>query len=784
VAFSAVILLSSSLALQTASARETAQAAAATAPRTTATDVSAATGRTIQGPITAWTTGTGTGAVEHVAGTTATGSLVTFYRSPNSGGWRAVDASAEAGRVAAAGTALTSWVTRDGPYTVEHVAAVGTGNRLLVFYWSPRNGAWRVVDATAESGRSVASGLTSWVTQSGTTTVEHVAGIGANGHLTVFWWSPTNGAWRAVDASAEAGRNVTAGSGLTSWISTDGPYTVEHVAAVGAGNTLLAFYWSPRNGAWRVVDATAESGRSVASGLTSWVTQSGTTTVEHVAGVAPNGGLAVFWWTPVNGAWRTVDATAISRGLNTTGAPSAMAGASPEMVVARSPGGGLLMHWWTSALDWQSVNLAATTGSVIAGDPVTWRMPTGTAPERIAVRGADNHLLVFESGGQERQLVDALRTPTAGLERMRNVRRDVLTILWDPHKPGITRPSRATMEATMHGSANSVRNYYVENSDGLYTIDNAGVLGWFDSDYAPAEYWPPDGSPGRDSGAEAIRKAAATFDFAKYDRDGDGDVDADELGIQFIIPGTGDGGGLNRIVGEDYTTRDTARGITVDGKKITWISEVSIGAPPGPGIVAHELAHLLLGLGDMYFTYFNPYRSSRYSLMDRDGQAPHLDPASKLKLGWLHPQPVLRSGRYQVREIERSHVPLALIDPRRGTKEYFILENRFPGTSYDRFLPDSGLAIWHVVEDPASYRIAPPGVSQQDWDRFSGWPRLGIRMIRPVRTDPLNDGRALWDGTDPDVSLRWADGTLSGFRVRDLSPAGQTMQVTIDVPAL
>jgi M6 family metalloprotease-like protein len=780
VAFSAVILLSSSLALQSASAREQVAAQLAAPPRTTAIDVSAATGRTIRGPVTAWTTGTGTSAVEHVAGTTATGSLVVFYRSPNSGGWRAVDASAEAGRVAAAGTALTSWVTRDGPYTVEHVAAIGAGNRLLVFYWSPRNGAWRVVDATAESGRSVASGLTSWVTQSGTTTVEHVAGIAPNGHLTVFWWSPTNGAWRAVDASAEAGKAVTAGSGLTSWTSTDGPYTVEHVAAVGAGNTLLTFYWSPRNGAWRAVDATAESGRRVASGLTSWVTRSGTTTVEHVAGVAPNGNLAVFWWTPANGAWRAVDATLISRGPTTAGAPSAMPG-SPELVVARSTTGGLLMHWWTSALDWQSVDLAATTGSVIAGDPVTWRMPTGAAPERIAVRGANDHLLVFETGGQERQLVSAMRAPTAGLKHMRKVRRDVLTILWDPHKPGIARPSRASVEATM----NSVRNYYVENSDGLYTIDSAGIVGWFDSDYAPAEYWPPDGTPGRDSGAEAIRKAAATFDFARYDLDGDGDVDANELGILFVIPGTGDGGGLNRIVGEDYTTRNTAKGITVDGKKITWIAEVSIGAPPGPGIVAHELAHLLLDLGDMYFPFFNPYASGAYSLMDQDGQAPHLDPASKLKLGWLHPQPVLRSGRYRLQEIERSHVPLALIDPRRGTKEYFILENRFPGTSYDRFLPDSGLAIWHVIEDEATYRnTRPPGVSQENWNRVSGWPRQGIRMIRPVVTPPFNNSRALWDGTDPDVSLRWADGTLSGFRLRDLSPPGPTMQVTIDVPPL
>lgn len=766
-------------------------AAAIDAPPTTAADVTAATGRTIDGPLTAWTTGTGAGLVEHVAGTSS-GVLLVFYRSGNSGGWRVVDASAEAGRTAVTGSVLTSWVTRDGEFTVEHVAAVGAGGRLLVFYWSPRNGRWRVVDATTEAGRTVSAGLTSWVTQSGAYTVEHVAGVSSTGRLIVFWWSPAAGRWQSVDASTEAGRGGLSGTAPTAWISQDGEFTVEHVAAAGADDSLLVFYWSPRTGHWRVVDATAESGRTVSGGLTSWVTQSGIYTVEHVAGTGPNGHLTVFWWSPVAGHWRAVDATRIARGPDTAGGVTALrAGTgqtSPEMVVARAAGGGLLLHWWTPALDWRTVDLAATTGTNVAGDPVTWNA-TGTAAERIAVRSNNNnHLLVFSTAGQERQIVDALRTPVYGVKRTRNVRRDVLTIIWDPHKPGVPRPSRASVEAAVLGATNSVRDYYLENSDELYTIESAGVMGWYDSDYGPDEYWPPDGSPGRDSGAEAIRKAAATFDFARYDADNDGDVDADELAILFILPGTGVGGGLGRIVGEDYTTRDTARGITVDGKLITWISEVSIGAPPAPGLEAHELAHLLLGLGDMYFDrFYNPAEAERYSLMDRDRPGPHIDPINKLKLGWLHPRPILRSGRYGLPDVERTHNAWVLIDPARGTKEYFVIENRWPGTSYDQVLPDQGLAIWHVIEDEATFRTyQPAGVSQSDWDKYGGqWPRQGIRLIRPVISQPSDDSVALWDGSDPatgyDKVLRWADGTLSGFAVRDISAAGPTMQATIDV---
>jgi hypothetical protein len=173
--------------------------------------------------------------------------------------------------------------------------------------------------------------------------------------------------------------------------------------------------------------------------------------------------------------------------------------------------------------------------------------------------------------------------------------------------------------------------------------------------------------------------------------------------------------------------------------------------------------------------------------MDQDGRAPHLDPASKLKLGWLHPRPVLRSGRYRLADVETGHEAWALVDPRRGVREYFLVENRWPDTSYDSVLPDRGLGIWHVIEDEQTFtETRPPGVSADNWSKYRGWPRQGIRMIRPVLGPPANDGQALWDGSDPatgyNVPLRWADGTVSGFALRDISAAGPMMEATIQVP--
>src|SRR5262249_46938455 len=124
---------------------------------------------------------------------------------------------------------------------------------------------------------------------------------------------------------------------------------------------------------------------------------------------------------------------------------------------------------------------------------------------------------------------------------------------------------------------------------------------------------------------------------------------------------------------------------------------------------------------------------------------------------------------------------------------------RWPGDSYDRQMADQGgLAVWHIMEDRATYSTCPPPptVSAEDWAKLGGnWGRLAIRMVRPVLS-PVDDAQALWDGTDATTgydllsvdpnpqhpTLRWADGTPSGFALRALSPRGAAMSATVEVP--
>ena len=759
------------------------------------TDVSTLTGECVASPLVAWQTPNGSLEVEHLAGMSPNGDLLVFWWSP-AHDWQVVNVSQITGEKIA--SALTAWQTPNGPYNVEHLAGMSPNGDLLAFWWSPAHD-WQVVNVSQITGEKIASALTAWQTPNGPYNVEHLAGMSPNGDLLVFWWSPAHD-WQVVNVSQITGEKIA--SALTAWQTPNGPYNVEHLAGMSPYGDALVFWWSPARD-WQVVNVSDVTGRKVASALTVWQTASGAINIEHLGAMSPNGDLIVFWWSPEHD-WMSVDVTRVT-GQKIEG-PSTIQqekeGAENfEILGSRNQDGELLIHWWGAALDWQAISLTRSTGLHIKYAPTSWRSrPRGVLTERFAAPGKCGELLVFSGTPFERRLTDSMSQPYATLKRKRGVRHKVLTILWDPHQSNWIATSRAILEDALFGGSNSVRDYFLENSRGQFTIENKAVLGWYDFDYPPSAYWPMSGI-GRDSGAEAIRKAAEEFDFHSADFDGDEKLEPEELGILVIRPGKpgGRGGGLTRVPGSDFT--DNKTGVSVDGVKVKWICETSAGDPPIPGIFAHELAHLLLGHGDMYFDrFFNPAAATQYSLMDNHQRAPHLDPFSKLKLGWLRPRVAFRSGTYRVDQVERTGDVLLLIDVDRSLDEYFIVENRWPGQSYDTSLPDAGIAVWHVMEDPTTFLSAepPPNVSASDWktyDKAGDWARLGIRMIWPLVTAPTIDLGALWSGdstssfdlvsNDPDPthgSLRWGDGTPSGFALRQFSKSGPTLDVVVEVP--
>ena len=106
----------------------------------------------------------------------------------------------------------------------------------------------------------------------------------------------------------------------------------------------------------------------------------------------------------------------------------------------------------------------------------------------------------------------------------------------------------------------------------------------------------------------------------------------------------------------------------------------------------------------MYFIGSWPYAAGIYSMLDAGAGTTHLDPFEKLKLGWLNWKIAKQSGIYTVKDIETHNEALILYNTQRGTDEYFIIENRWRGISYDagvpnvgQGIPQDGLAIWHII---------------------------------------------------------------------------------------
>ena len=64
----------------------------------------------------------------------------------------------------------------------------------------------KTVDITAITGKDVVGPPTSWQTQNGPFNVEHVAAVNANNDLLVFWWSPQHD-WQSVNVSAKTPEN-------------------------------------------------------------------------------------------------------------------------------------------------------------------------------------------------------------------------------------------------------------------------------------------------------------------------------------------------------------------------------------------------------------------------------------------------------------------------------------------------------------------------------------------------------------------------------------------------
>ncbi|HEC78767.1 MAG TPA: M6 family metalloprotease domain-containing protein [candidate division WOR-3 bacterium] len=374
----------------------------------------------------------------------------------------------------------------------------------------------------------------------------------------------------------------------------------------------------------------------------------------------------------------------------------------------------------------------------------------------------------------------------------------------------------AQFDSLIYGeSQNSLRDYYTEVSYGKFTISKSSVITqWL---RAPQDYsyyigdsfgLYPGNYPNNVQGivVAACSLADPQVNFADFDKDGDGVVDA--LFIVHAGPGAEETGDPSQVWSHQWQLSNTGTGCpgpyhTDDGVDVDFYSmepETLVSSPGGRitvGVFAHEFGHVL-GLPDLYDRDGSTYGIGMFGLMaagswgrasssDLPGSSPtHFCAWSKYQLGFVSPVTVDRIG---VSKRENESVACAganavayrlLEDPdgpdwnwSGGTGEYFLVENRYR-IGFDRGLPGDGLLILHIDDtrlnnDNESHPLV--GVMQADGDESFLLPDRG------VGADLWQNSSYGFGDTSRPASFDY-DGNPTGVWVYDIGPASSNMNVS------
>jgi len=377
------------------------------------------------------------------------------------------------------------------------------------------------------------------------------------------------------------------------------------------------------------------------------------------------------------------------------------------------------------------------------------------------------------------------------------------------HDPDVTA---AFIQNQVHGPRPSVNDFYLEMSYGQYSFSDAGhwswIMAWDDpattEDESSRAYWDSynandtvyHGGVFQHHGLRSLE--AAGYAFAPLDTNPDGKIVFAPEVTSPLTAATlpGHRGGAMRGMPEGYT---------FDGKEIKGVSCGVAGDSPWITIYAHELGHQSSWGGPWFFEDYygiEPENIGMFSLMGWSGTSGwagpigphHLDTLTKMKNGWFTPTAVTADGWFDIQDAETHKAAYVLYDPDHGKNEYFIVENRWKGTSYDNTsvligpldppmppaqealdIPDEGLLVWHVDE-------------LRQWD---GRLTEGFAKVRLIHRGGAYE-TATFDGSDPGnydfydgsspENATWNGGANSKTGVWCVSPAGPTMRAFLDVP--
>ncbi|MFH2050691.1 MAG: M6 family metalloprotease domain-containing protein, partial [bacterium] len=276
----------------------------------------------------------------------------------------------------------------------------------------------------------------------------------------------------------------------------------------------------------------------------------------------------------------------------------------------------------------------------------------------------------------------------------------------------------------------SMTDFYMENSYGKFYIQG-DIFGWL---MMPQTYaWYENGDDGLTRGSilatdAVIAADAAGANFVNYDHDLDNNCD----GVIIVHPGRGAEEGVYGIWSHKSTLSATQHPDQITVSNYTMNPEeatTGTGIELSPiGVFCHEYGHFL-SLPDLYdIDYALPGHEGSAGLGDWSLMAQgnylggskspaHMDPWCKAQIGFLNFTEVTSN-------IFNAEIPCIEFNPfvyqlKYDNSEYWIIENR-QKSGFDKYLPGSGLCIYHVDLDAPQQNTAPSryyvGLEEADGD--------------------------------------------------------------------
>lgn len=318
---------------------------------------------------------------------------------------------------------------------------------------------------------------------------------------------------------------------------------------------------------------------------------------------------------------------------------------------------------------------------------------------------------------------------------------------------------------------------------------------------------------------EACEAADAIVDFSKYDRDNDGIVD------HIMLIHSGNDQASTGVIDDIQSLLIPAVNAVHDGVRVNTaaiVAEEPDFEHPHLGIYFHEFFHDF-GAPDVYGFDFTDARDHKWGLMSQFGpyqgpeelgvgnglQPSHITGYLKWdfdarpqngRLGWIQPVQITQNQKIDVPSFELGPKTNKLfkIDIHSSTTpvhgeatEFFLIENRnkTSGATFDTYLPESGILIWHI-DETNPYPLGTFDASQQIWLEDPSDPEhlgtylqegvalIDVRTITDGAAYSADDGQtAFTPGTVPSSNAN--DGTVTGISLTNIGSEGPTIPILV-----